>query len=135
MAKKLSKKVGGDLRIYKIVKRLYNPIEITGSHSIVIIAPPVLMALCLGRYESLEGVLEEFDEISFYGRLLTTNQECYGVNIGEYILFDNNIPDRIKLLIWRLVLLKKREIAKKTKGQVNYIHFCCHYCKKEYSDE
>ena len=38
-----------------IVKRMYNPIEITGSHSIVIIAPPVLMALCLGNSQKNQG--------------------------------------------------------------------------------
>lgn len=117
-----------------IIKRFENnkwfEEELLEAEYIVIKAPPILMALCLGRSDLVKYLIDTAypaKEKLKYIELCGSLEYKFGnhdtivadISVGEYIFFDNNISDDIKLNILRHMLINKRLKSKNQKKSID----------------
>lgn len=80
-------------------------------------APPVLMALYLGRYDLVKGLVESGEQLTaemtndilqiknvnpIIGYIITAAEEGMQFTIGHYIMGDPNMPDELRLYLWTM---------------------------------
>ncbi len=80
-------------------------------------APPVLMALYLGRYDLVKGLVESGEQLTIkidvnlrcinyrpiVGHIITDAEEAKLFTIGHYIMGDPNMPDELRLYLWTMI--------------------------------
>lgn len=76
-------------------------------------APPILIALYLGRYDLVKGLVESGEQLTFssggighrpiLGHIITESSEAKLFTIGHYIMGDPNMPDELRLYLWTMI--------------------------------
>ena len=92
----------------------------------VFLAPPVLMALCMQRYDLVKGLVEAgYSTIAI--REGIWEEELSGTyvipevsfelrfSLGQFIMGDPDMPDELRLYLWQQLAKEKKEYSKKSK--------------------
>lgn len=89
-----------------------------------ILAPPLLMALCIRRYDLVEGLLkagystvtEDSSRYVFEARgWCVMGDASHLFTIGQFIMGDPEMPDALRLLLWHQSAEERRRISKQMK--------------------
>ncbi len=76
-------------------------------------APPLLLALYLGRYDLVKGLVESGEQLivvkeetgcrPIVGHIITDTSEAKLFTVGHYIMGDPNMPDELRLYLWTMI--------------------------------
>lgn len=90
----------------------------------VFLAPPVLMALCLQRYDLVMPLLEagystiyenEDNGISELEGRCVVGECSYRFTLGQFLMCDPDLPEELRLTLWQRIAKEKKERAKEKK--------------------
>ncbi|MGN0438766.1 MAG: hypothetical protein ACI4F4_09610 [Lachnospiraceae bacterium] len=119
------------------VQHKYENEQITEENFIVILAPPVLMAICMGRYDLVNSLIESgyattkqypglhIDEIS--GLCINMGRTVpLRFLLGQFVMGDPHMPNALRLDLWHQLAQEKRKFSKENKVRrqqaVNFSH-------------
>lgn len=91
---------------------------------VTILAPPLLMALCIRRYDLVEGLLKAgYTTVTEYNARHVSEaigwcvmgETTHLFTIGQFIMGDPDMPDALRLLLWHQSAEERRRISKQRK--------------------
>ena len=118
----------------QVGNQMYEKKEINVSTQ-VFLAPPILMALCVKRYDLVKGLVEAgYSTVNIVDKKVCCQkwleelvgscviEDCiFKISLGQFILGDPDMPDDLRLYLWHQVAAEKTQLSKvnrKPRGKV-----------------